>query len=136
VASPQTAPLPTPTPTSAPFWEGLRHGEVRIQRCDQCQTWVYYPRSHCPTCLTPEPAWQTVAGTGTIHSFTIARQAPSPIFEGDKPLVLAIIALDEGVRLTTNIVDTDGEDLVVGQRVEPVFDRVDDEHVLLRYRRA
>jgi uncharacterized OB-fold protein len=136
MADDDQAPVPIPTPTSAPFWDGLQQGEIRIQRCDVCQTWIYYPRSHCPVCLAPKPSWHTIAGTGVIHSFTVARQPPAPIFDSDQDLVLAIVALDEGPRLTTNIVDTQGEDLAIGQRVVPVFDRLDDEHVLLRYRRA
>jgi uncharacterized OB-fold protein len=135
MADDDRTPVPIPTPTSAPFWDALQHDEIRIQRCDRCQTWIYYPRSHCPSCLAPEPGWLAIAGTGVIHSFTIARQAPAPMFDDDTPLVLAIVALDEGPRLTTNIVHTEGEDLAVGQRVVPVFDRIDDDHVLLRYRR-
>jgi len=71
-------PLPLATATSQPFWEGLRAHEVRLQRCDACQKWIFYPRSNCPGCLSRELTWSTVSGQGTLHTFTISRTPTSP----------------------------------------------------------
>lgn len=129
-------PLPLPTETSAPFWEALRREEVRIQRCDRCQAWVFYPRSHCPRCLSPELTWTGISGRGTLHTFTVARQPTAPHFADQVPQVLAVVELDEGPRLTSTLVDADPAQVQVGSPVAPVFDHVDDEHTLLRYRLA
>lgn len=132
----QRRPLPVPTPVSEPYWEGLRREEVRIQHCDRCQTWVFYPRSHCPRCLDPELDWRTVSGRARLHSFTVSRPPTSGLAEEQVPELLAIVELDEGPRLTTTLVDADHAAVTVGVRVEPVFDHVDEQHTLLRYRLA
>ena len=135
-AAPNAPPLPSPTPTSAPFWSAAAHDQLAIQRCDGCGTWIYYPRSHCPTCLRPEPAWHTVSGAGTIYAFTVARQPTSTLFDDAAPPVIAIVELDEGPRLTTTVVGSGPEDVTVGARVMPVFEHVDDDHTLVRFRLA
>jgi uncharacterized OB-fold protein len=129
-------PLPIPTPTTAPFWEGLNAGIVRIQRCTSCNAWVFYPRHRCPHCLSDALSWQDVSGRGTLYTFTIARQPTSPHFAGEVPQLLAVVELDEGVRLTTTLVDIAPEAIEVGMKVKPYFDRVADDVTLLRYRPA
>ena len=129
-------PLPISTETSNPFWEGLREEQLRIQRCDRCETWVYYPRSHCPACLSPSMTWRPVSGRGRLHSFTVAHQPTAPHFADLVPQLIGIVQLEEGPRLTTTLVDVDPDDLRVDLEVVAVFDHVDDEHTLLRYRPA
>jgi uncharacterized OB-fold protein len=123
--------LPTPTPTSAPFWDGLRHGILRLQRCSRCAISVYYPRSHCPSCLSPDLSWEVVSPDGVVHSVTILRQPPPGLFPDDQPRVLAIVALDAGPRLPTWLVAADAADVRVGDRVHGVFERIDADHTLL-----
>jgi hypothetical protein len=129
-------PLPIPTATSAPFWDALHEERIQLQRCDACEAWVYYPRSHCPACLSPELTWTEVSGRGRLHSFTVARQPTSAHFAGLEPQLIAVVELEEGVRLTTTLVGVDPAELQVGLPVAPVFDHVDDDHTLLRYRPA
>lgn len=134
-ASDMPKPAPFATETSRPFWEGLRAGEVRIQRCDACDRWVFYPRSHCPGCLSPALAWRAVSGRGVVHSFTVARVPTVAMFADEVPQKLAIVELEEGVRLATTLVDVPPESIAVGLPVEPVFDPVEGgEGVLLRFR--
>ncbi len=78
-------PLPTPTPTSAPFWDGLKDGVVKLQKCDDCGVWVFYPRSRCSNCLSDALEWHEVSGNGTLYTFTIARQPTSPHFASEVP---------------------------------------------------
>ena len=66
-------PVPVPTDNSRPFWDGLREHEVRIQQCDECQHWTFYPRRHCPQCFSDQLTWKTIAGTGTLYSYTLSR---------------------------------------------------------------
>lgn len=131
-----TKPLPVPTPTSQPFWDGLNDGVVRIQRCDVCDAWVFYPRSRCSNCLGDALSWHEVTGNGVLYTFTIARQPTAPHFADEVPQKLAVVELEEGVRLTTTLVNVDEDAIRVGMLVKPCFDRVADGITLLRYQPA
>lgn len=113
--------LPPATAISAPFWSGLRERCLRLQRCGDCGHWVFYPRRHCPRCASTALDWQVVSGHGRLLSFTIARVSPLPEFKGPEPLVLAVVELDEGVHINTNLVEVAAEAIEVGMRVAPVF---------------
>ena len=102
-------PLPRRTPTSAPFWDGLDADRVRIQRCDACGVWVHYPRTRCPECLADRLEWHDVSGHGTVLTFTVARQPTARPFADEVPQLLAVVELDEGVRMTTTLVGVDPE---------------------------
>jgi uncharacterized OB-fold protein len=127
-------PLPVPTATSQPFWEGLARHQVRIQQCASCSAWVYYPRAFCPKCLSPELEWKQIAGTGTLYTFAIARRPTAPFWADEVPQRLAVVELDEGPRLTTTLCNVDDGDIRIGMRLKPVFDDIADKKVtLLRY---
>ena len=119
-----------PTPTSEPFWAGLAAQQVRLQQCDDCAGWVYYPRSHCPHCLSPNLTWQDISGEGTLYSFTVAQQPTAPQFSGEEPQLIGVVELKEGVRLNTVMVNVSPEDLKVGMRVKPVFFQLADTTLL------
>lgn len=114
-------PLPTPTPVSEPYWAGLNEHTVKLQQCADCQHWVFYPRSHCSDCLSPNLEWKTVSGEGQIYSFTVARRPTAPQFAGLEPQYIAVVQLDEGVRMNTIIVHVPEDQLKVGMRVKPYF---------------
>jgi len=97
------APLPTPTPDSKPFWEAAKRHELRIQRCVDCKQAYFYPRNACPGCLSANVEWFTASGRGKLHTFSIVyRGLKHPPLE--PPYVLAMVELDEGPRLMTNLV--------------------------------
>jgi len=128
-------PLPQPTPTAQPFWDGLRERRIRLQRCEACRAWVFYPRNRCSHCLADALAWQEVGGAATLYTFTIARQPTSPHFVDDVPQLLAVVEVAEGVRMTSTLVDVDEADIRIGMALEPVFDD-QGEVTLLRFRPA
>lgn len=125
-------PLPQPTAISAPFWDGLKAHEVRLQQCEHGH-WLFFPRTHCPTCGSRQLNWKTVSGEGTLYTFTVARVPTLPEFSDEMPQLLAVIELDEGVHLNTTMVGVAPEALRVGQRVRPVFDERPGSVTLLRY---
>jgi uncharacterized protein len=129
-------PLPVPTPLTAPYWEGLKEGRIRVQRCLDCDEWVFYPRSHCSHCLSDRLEWRDVSGDATLYTFTIARQPTSPHFAGDVPQLLAVVELEGGIRVTTTLVNVAEADIHVGMRLQPWFDRVNDEITMLRFEPA
>ena len=125
-------PLPQPTPISAPFWDGLKAHEVRIQQCDHGH-WLFFPRTHCPTCGSRALTWKTVSGEGTLYTYTVARVPTLPEFSDEMPQLLAVVELDQGVHINTTLVGVQPEDLNVGQRVRPVFDERPGSVTLLRF---
>ena len=113
-----------PSVVTRPFWEATSEGRFLIQRCGACHEAIFYPRPACPSCGSSELSWEAASGTGTVHTFSIARRATHPRFTGDEPYVVAIVELAEGPHVTTNIVGCDPEDVSIGMPVELIFDDV------------
>ena len=124
-------PVPPVSALTSPYWEAARRGELALQRCEGCGERPFPPRAHCPACGGGALVWESVSGRGTLHSYTVAHRAPHPVFAGQLPLVVAIVALEEGPRLVSNIVDCDPAALSVGQAVEVRFEPVDDADLAL-----
>ena len=130
-------PLPQPTPTTEPFWQGLRERRVRIQYSPSSDQWVFYPRSHAPLTLADDLEWRDVSGAGALYTYTIARRPTSPDFTGEEPQIIAVVELDEGPRLTTTLVNVAEGEIKIGMRLNPVFeDQPGGEITLLRYEPA
>jgi uncharacterized OB-fold protein len=122
---------PLPDAFSTVYWDAARDGRLLIQRCTSCGRHQFYPRQHCAACLAAGPEWITAAGRGTLHSYTVVHRTPNAQFAELTPYVLALVDLDEGVRITTALVDIDGSsELRCGARVRIVFTRIDDDVVL------
>lgn len=113
---------PRPTPATAPFWEGTRAGELRLQRCSGCSGYVFYPRIRCPHCGDDQLRWVRASGRGRLYSYVI-NHLPAPGWTGEVPYVIAIVELDEGPRMMTNLVDVAPvpEALPLDLRLEVVF---------------
>lgn len=104
-----------------PFFDGLAESRLLIPYCKACGKPHFYPRSACPHCWAEEEYdWRESAGTGVIHTFTIVRSNPPPAFQAMLPFSVAIIDMDEGVRLLSNVVG-DYEDLAIGDKVQVEF---------------
>jgi uncharacterized protein len=92
---------------SEQFQAGLERGELLIQTCHNCGRPNMYPRHFCPFCQSDDLGWETAAGTGVLHSFTVVRAVPPRGFEPDLPYALGVVKLDEGVQLTTRLEPSD-----------------------------
>jgi uncharacterized protein len=95
--------LPVPTPETAHFWEGTKVGELRLQRCDACSEVYFPPRPFCPKCSSRSVSIFAASGNATLYSYVINHR-PHPAFDG--PYAIAVVTLEEGPRLMTNIVGT------------------------------
>ncbi|MDZ7676702.1 MAG: Zn-ribbon domain-containing OB-fold protein [Acidimicrobiales bacterium] len=111
-----------PGPVSEPYWRAAGRHELVIQRCGSCDEPVHYPRPTCPCCGHRELHWERASGRGRVHTFTVARRPTHAAFTDRTPYVIAIVKLDEGPRLTTNIVDCDPDSVHVGMGVEVAFE--------------
>jgi hypothetical protein len=127
-------PLPRIDEESRGFWEGLARHELGVQRCRACGTVRFYPRAVCPACLSGDTEWRRASGRGTVYSFTVTRQNQAPGFREEVPYVLAVVELEEGVRLMTNIVGCPPDQVRIGMPVEVVFDDVTPEVTLAKFR--
>jgi uncharacterized OB-fold protein len=110
-------------PVSAPYWEAAARGELVAQRCRACARYVLYPRSSCPHCGSLELTWTPVSGRATVHTFTIARRPTHPDLADRVPYAIAIVELEEGPHLTTNLVECGIDRVRIGMPVEVVFER-------------
>jgi uncharacterized OB-fold protein len=115
---------------SAPFWEAARERKLRLQQCGSCQAVVYYPRAVCHHCHGTDLRWRDMSGLGRIYSFTVSRRAPSPEFEARVPYVVALVELDEGARMLTNVHTDDVDSVRCDQRVRVTFEDVGEGVVL------
>ena len=126
--------LPRPTAQSRPFWEGCRDGRLMLQRCTACGAHQFYPRLMCVHCDAAAPEWVEASGLGQIQSFTVVRRAVSAAYAPEAPYVVALIALDEGPVMMSNVVDCDPETLTVGDRVQVLFETWTDEITVPKFR--
>lgn len=122
-------PLPRLDADNRPFWTGGEVGELRIMRCQDCQTFIHPPRPVCRKCLSDNVAPHAVAGTGVVDTFTINHQKWHPAME--VPFVIARVALDDapGVYLTTNIINCPVDAVDIGDRVRVTFLQQDDVYI-------
>jgi uncharacterized OB-fold protein len=125
-------PAPRSTPETQPFWDGTAAGELRVQRCRACSRHYFYPRPICPHCGAADVEWVTVTGRATLYSYVINHR-PAPGFAGDGPYAIAVVELEEGVRMMTNIVNTEitPENLRLDMPLRVVFEPRGDVHVPL-----
>jgi uncharacterized OB-fold protein len=130
-------PLPQPTPETQEFWDGTKAGELRLQRCDACSHVIFPPRPFCPECASRNVSWFKATGKGKLHSYVINHR-PAFGFEQDAPYAIAVVMLDEGVKMMTNMVDVaqTPEALVIDMPVEVAFDAVTPEVTLPKFRPA
>ena len=131
---PYEKPVPAPDHVTGPFWKAAKQGRLLIQRCPGCGARQFYPQSCCRRCLSGDLEWVDAAGKGTIYSFTVIHRAPSRPFEPDVPYTVALVDLDEGCRMISNIVDVSPQDVRVGMQVEVVFEEITPEISLPKFR--
>jgi uncharacterized protein len=122
-------PAPRPDPESAAYWSATLEGRLVVQRCTSCGHHQLYARAHCLQCRSPVE-WVDVSGRGTIYSYTVIRQNFSRAFRELLPYIVALVDLDEGPRLMTNIVNCDPADVRIGAAVRVHFEPVSDEAAL------
>ena len=120
-------PLPMITPESAPFWEGCRTGHLLLQRCTACALWRYPPSPVCPGCGAHQFAWLPVSERGQIHSFVIYHRSFHPAYAEEVPYAVALVELNEGVRMLLRVVDFPLEALTIELSGEIRFQQLSEE---------
>ena len=110
------------------FWAATKDHKLNYQTCNACGTVVFYPRSHCTHCGALDLQWNTSNGEGTIYSYSVVRKSRAPYFRDHFPYVVALVDLDEGFRMLTNVVGAADpvNDIRIGQRVKVDWEDYDD----------
>ena len=113
--------LPTLDEPSAFFWTSGADGKLRFLQCSECSYLIHPPAPICPQCNSRKAEPAEVSGRATVHSFTVNHQS----WDGTTdPYVIALVTIDEqpDVRLTTNLVGIDPDDVVIGMPVAVEFE--------------
>ena len=130
-------PMPEPIETTAEFWAGLRDHKVRLQYstlvgCVRLPAAVLAPRT-----LADDLEWREVSGDGTLYTFTLARRAVAPAWDDEVLHIPAVVELDQGPRISTELVNVEPAAVRIGMRVRPFFaDSGDGGATLLMYEPA
>lgn len=127
-------PRPIVNAWAQPFWDAARAGRLLIQRCRDCGKPCFYPRIACPNCGAAALDWVEARGRGSVYSYTVVQNNAPSAFTADVPYVVAVIRLEEGVQMLSNIVDCDPSAVACDMAVEVTFQRLDDEFTLPKFR--
>ena len=114
-----TIPHPHPSPLTQPYWDGCTRGELLFQRCADCGRATHTPAYICAHCTSQALTWETSAGTGAVYSWTTVWRPQIPAF--DVPYVAAIVDMDEGWYVLSNLIGCDVDDVEIGMRVQVEF---------------
>lgn len=116
--------VPMLTRETQPYWDGLREGRLRLQRCADCGKVRHYPRPVCAECWSMDCEWGDATGFGTVHSWTVCHYAFHPGFKNDLPYILLTVDLPEGVRMNARARGIDQSALRIGLPVRIGFEAV------------
>jgi uncharacterized OB-fold protein len=119
--------LPAPDPETKPFWDAARAGTLLIRRCRDCGRFHFYPRPFCPSCWSTNVEWVEASGRASLYTWSVVCRNDLPPFNERVPYVAAVVDLDEGPRMMTNVVDSDFDALQVGMPLEVVFQTIADD---------
>ena len=136
-AAPRITP-PVPQPESDFYWEKCKQHELWLRHCKACDKTYFYPRDICPGCFSRDTDWIRSSGRGVLHTFAIVHRAPTPAFRDKVPYVAAIVELEGGARMPTNLVEVEADPAHVrcGMPVTVVFDDLDDKISLPKFKPA
>ena len=129
IADKTKIPVPVPTPETAHCWQGTQAGELRLQRCDDCQHVYFPPRPFCPACACQSVSVFAASGAASLYSYVINHR-PHPGFNG--PYAIAVVTLAEGPRMMANILNTPQtpEALLLDMPLQVTFERLTEEVTL------
>ena len=115
---------------AAPFWEATRRRELVLQWCEGCDKPIHYPRALCPFCNSDALEFRAVSGSGTVYARTVVHRPGNPTMAERVPYVVALIQLDEGARLMSNVVGCEPHDVHVGMQVKTTWEELSDGRAL------
>jgi uncharacterized OB-fold protein len=131
-----TKPLPTLQGHTKDFYAWCKKHELRFQRCTACRAWRHVPRELCAECGSWDWEWERSSGRGTVFTWTVAERPLHPAFADALPHASVVVAMDEGVRVLSEVVECPPSALAIDMPVEVVFDDVTPAVTLPKFRRV
>ncbi len=126
--------LPTLYPEEMPYWQAAKRHELMLQRCDSCHK-VWYPVGPtCPFCLSKTFTWAQMSGKGVVHNFVIYHKPWIPYYNDKVPYAVVQVEIEEGPRLTTNLLGVPVREVKIGLPVEAVWEDVTEDVSLLQFK--
>jgi uncharacterized OB-fold protein len=119
--------LPSPDDETQPFWDACREGALLMKRCLTCGEAHYYPRPFCPRCWGQDVEWEQASGRATLYTYSVVHRNDLPPWPDRVPYVAAVVDLEEGPRMLSNVVDCEPGDLRIGMALEVTFEPATDE---------
>jgi uncharacterized protein len=113
--------LPQIEDETRPWWDAAREERLLVRRCNACRKAHLYPRPFCPSCWSEDVTWEQASGRATLYTWSVVYANDLPPFAGRVPYVAAIVDLDEGPRLETNVINVDPAGLVIGMPLQVTF---------------
>ena len=129
-------PIPTPSVDSVPYWEAVKCHELKLQQCLVCGAFRFPPAEVCSECTSDAYEWKPVSGKGRVFSFVTYHRAYHPGFKEELPYVVAVIELEEGPRMLSNVIGCKPEDVRCDMPVEVAYEDITDEMTLPKFRPA
>jgi len=117
---------PPESPAGAPFWEASRERRFTLPWCRGCEQALWYPRETCPHCHGTDIEWRPASGRGTVYAASVQHRPANPLMADRVPYVVALIELDEGPRLMTNVVGCASDEVEVGMAVTVTWEALSD----------
>jgi len=120
-----TRPLPQATAATRPFWDAAREGRLLVQKCNACAALQFFPRLFCLACTSQDLGWQQSTGLGVIYTFTVNHRASSEALKARVPYAVAVVTLDDGVRMMGQVRAADLSAVHIGARVKAGFEHLE-----------
>ena len=127
---------PPTTPLTEPFWEATRDGRYLVQWCLECDEPIFYPREFCPGCLGTQLEWRPASGAGTVYAVTVEHRPQDKANADFAPYAVALIDLEEGVRILSNVIGCEPDDVSVGMTVRVTWEPLEDGRQLPQFEPA
>jgi uncharacterized protein len=128
-----TKPLPVIDVWNQPFWEGAKEHKLMAQKCSDCNEFRFPPGPACPNCFSENFTWVQLSGQGTVKSWVVFNQLYYDGFKEDLPYNVATIELDEGVKIISNLVGLNNDQIYIGMKVQVVFEDVTEDITIPKF---
>ena len=120
--------LPSPSKISQPFWDSCKAEAMQLQKCDDCETYIFYPVYICPECASRNLTWTLVSGKASVYTYTVAQKS---VFEEVKgPVIVALVELEEGAMMTSNIINVDPDNIHIGMQLKLGYEPISEDITL------
>ena len=129
-------PLPIPNLDNQEFWDKCREHRLILRRCTDCFSFIHPPKPNCTECASENLEWVDSEGMGKVYTYVITQQPVNPAFLGRLPWAVVDVELVEGVHMISNLVDCDPDEIEIGMEVQVVFEDVNDEITLPKFKRV